>query len=68
MALGGLDGFLNVCRVMRTFDELKYAYLGTTGNYDEIVCDNPINIYKKNWTTVFVLLLRAVKMKQHSSD
>lgn len=48
MTLGGLDGFLNVCRVLRTFDELKYAYPGTAGNYDDIDCDHPINVYKKN--------------------
>lgn len=48
MWLGGLDGYYNLCRSLRSFDELKFSYPGTAGNYDDIETEFPLNITKRN--------------------
>lgn len=47
MSLNGLDGFLNLCKSLRTFDELKFTYPGSAAKYDEIVNNFPINVHKR---------------------
>lgn len=47
MSLGGLDGFLNLCQSLRSFDELKFAYPTSAAKYDEIESPFPLNINKK---------------------
>lgn len=50
LCLGGIDGFLNLCQILRNFDEFKFAYPGTAGNYEEIGGKQlAINITKKNF-------------------
>lgn len=49
MCLGGVDGFLNLCQSLRSFEELSFAYPAAAGNYSEIVNQLPINITKKPW-------------------
>lgn len=44
--LGGLDGLLNLCCIMRSIEEFKYAYPRNTTNYEDIVIDNPLNVKK----------------------
>lgn len=48
VSLGGLDGFLNLCQSLRGFEELKFVYPGSVGNYE--IMNNPLlmNINKKN--------------------
>lgn len=48
MSLGGIDGFMNVCSSLRTFDELRYTYPDSAEKYDEMENPLPINITKKN--------------------
>lgn len=47
MFLSGIDGFLNLCKSLRTFDELKFTYPNAAGNYDEMKNELPLNINKK---------------------
>lgn len=49
MSLGGLDGFLNLCKSLRTFEELKFTYPHCAGNYKEMENSYPLNISKKMW-------------------
>lgn len=49
MSLGGTDGFLNLCQSLRSFEELKFTYPGSAGDYKTIVHQLPINITKKPW-------------------
>lgn len=48
VTLGGLDGFLNLCHSLRGFEELKFVYPGSAGDYESM--NNPLlmNINKKN--------------------
>lgn len=47
MSLGGLDGFLNLCQSLRSFEELKFTYPQYASNYDDIETQFPLNISKK---------------------
>lgn len=47
MALNGLDGFLNLCRTLRQFDELKFTYPCSADKYDDVDNALPLNISKK---------------------
>lgn len=47
MALGGIDGFMNICKSLRSFDELKYTYPGSSEDYTKMKNAVPINISKK---------------------
>lgn len=49
MSLGGLDGFLNLCQSLRSFDELKFTYPTSAAKYDEIESAFPLNINKKQF-------------------
>lgn len=49
MSLGGLDGFMNLCKSLRSFDELKFTYPNTAANYSDVVNQFPLNISKKPW-------------------
>lgn len=49
MSLGGLDGFLNLCQSLRSFDELKYTYPTSAGKYEEIETQFPLNISKRQF-------------------
>lgn len=49
MSLGGVDGFLNLCQSLRSFDELKFTYTTSAGKYDEIETAFPLNINKKQY-------------------
>lgn len=44
MTLAGLDGFLTLCRSLRSMDELKYVYPNTAGDYSQIAVEFPISI------------------------
>lgn len=47
MSLGGIDGFLNLCQSLRSFEELKFTYPQFASNYEEIETQFPLNISKK---------------------
>lgn len=47
MSLGGIDGFLNLCQSLRSFDELKFTYPQFASSYEEIESQFPLNISKK---------------------
>lgn len=47
MSLGGLDGFMNLCQALRSFEELKFTYPMSAGNYDEMEAAMPLNISKR---------------------
>lgn len=49
MSLGGLDGFLNLCKSLRSFEELQYTYPMSAGDYSEIETPFPLNILKRPW-------------------
>lgn len=49
MSLGGLDGFLNLCQSLRSFDELKFAYPTSAAKYDEMESQFPLNISKRQF-------------------
>lgn len=46
--LGGINGLLNLCRILRSYDDFKYMFAGTAASYDEIDANDeqlqPLNI------------------------
>lgn len=47
VSLGGIDGFINLCKTLReNFDEFKYAYSSSSNNYANMSSLPPINIIK----------------------
>lgn len=77
MSLGNINTFLNVCKSLRSFDELKFVFAGTKYDYQEINEDRvmSININKTpfkgnicfyietlNGDTAFIAMTTAMEM------
>lgn len=52
ISFGSPSTFLNMCKTLRTFDELRYAYPASCGDYETMMDEMPVNItrvpYKGN--------------------
>lgn len=49
MFLGGIDGFLQLCRSLREYDEFKYQYPGSKCDYTQIENDIEMCVSKRSW-------------------
>lgn len=48
---GGIDGFLQLCRSLRDYDELKYQYPGSKCDYTQIENDIEMCVSKRKFNT-----------------
>lgn len=44
MVAGGINGFLNICRALRTIEQFKYSYPASKCDYDLITSEIPMSI------------------------
>lgn len=49
MSAGGINGFLFICRMLRSFDEFKFSFPGTKADYSSIKEEMPFGICQKNF-------------------
>lgn len=47
--LGGIDGFLSLCKSLRSFDELKFTYPNTASDYSSMNSPSSMTINKRSW-------------------
>lgn len=60
MSLGGIDGFMNLCQSLRSFEELKFTYPMAAANYSEISTPFPMNISKKPWNGMMCFHIETI--------
>lgn len=47
--LGGIDGFLSLCKSLRSFDELKFTYPNTASDYSSMNSPSSMTVNKRSW-------------------